>query len=61
MREPDIEVDGWCLEDGEALHREAPDTFWIPDLERRETLKPGDLVKLVFRISVDNNENAFCR
>ncbi len=54
MREPDLDLDGWCLEDGEALHREAPDTFWLPDLERREALQPGDLAKLVFRISVDN-------
>jgi hypothetical protein len=56
MREPDFEVDGWCLEDGEDLHAEAPATFWLPDLEQREQLQPGDLAKLVFRISVDNDE-----
>ncbi|MEO6580301.1 MAG: hypothetical protein ABIN83_04015 [Sphingomicrobium sp.] len=56
MREPDFDVDGWCLEDGEALHREAPDTFWLPDLERRDALVAGDLAKLVFRISVENDE-----
>ena len=56
MREPDFDLDGWCLEDGEALHREAPDTFWLPALERREALQPGDLVKLIFRISVDGDE-----
>ena len=54
MREPDIEVNGWCLEDGEAYHRETPDTFWIPDRSSRENLQPGDLAKLIFRISVDN-------
>jgi len=56
MREPDFDVDGWCLEDGEALHRQAPNTFWLPDLERRNALQTGDLAKLVFRISVENDE-----
>lgn len=56
MREPHFQTDGWCLEDGEALHRDAPETFWIPDAERRDALQPGDLVKLVFRIAVDNDE-----
>ena len=56
MREPDFDIDGWCLEDGEALHREAPNTFWLPDLERRDALQTGDLAKLVFRISVENDE-----
>jgi hypothetical protein len=54
MREPDFETNGWCLEDGEVLHSEAPETFWIPDLAQRKSLQPGDLAKLVFRISVDN-------
>lgn len=54
MREPDFQTDGWCLEDGEAYHAEAPDTFWIPDQRSRESLQPGDLAKLIFRISVDN-------
>ena len=56
MREPEIEADGWCLEDGEALHREAPETFWLPDRQQRESLQLGDLVKLIFRISVGNEE-----
>lgn len=56
MREPDFEVDGWCLEDGEAYHAEAPDTFWQPERSRRETLQPGDIAKLIFRISVENEE-----
>jgi uncharacterized protein YegJ (DUF2314 family) len=56
MREPDIEVDGWCLDDGEAYHAEAPDTFWIPDRESRESLEPGDLAKLIFRFNVDDAE-----
>ena len=56
MREPDFHADGWCLDDGEDRHREAPETFWIPDLQQREALQPGDLVKLIFRISVNDDE-----
>ena len=54
MRQPDLDEDGWCLDDGEAYHREAPDTFWIPEFEVRDGLQEGDLAKLIFRISVDN-------
>ena len=54
MREPDFDIDGWCLEDGEAYHIAAPHTFWIPERQRRESLEVGDLAKLIFRISVDN-------
>jgi hypothetical protein len=54
MREPDFDVDGWCLDDGEEYHRAAPATFWIPTREAREALQPGDLAKLIFRISVDH-------
>ena len=57
MKEPDFEIDGWCLEDAEARHQEAPDSFWLPEEEKRKALQPGDLAKLVFRISVDNDEN----
>ena len=58
MREPDFVSDGWCLEDGEAYHAEAPDTFWIPEQHRREGLEAGDLAKLIFRISVDNADES---
>lgn len=54
MREPDFHNDGWCLEDGEARHTGAPDTFWIPDRQARQNLQTGDLAKLIFRISVDD-------
>src|SRR3954471_2746370 len=54
MREPDFDIDGWCLDDGEAYHAAAPETFWLPDRHRRESLEAGDLAKLIFRISVDN-------
>ena len=56
MREPDFQTDGWSIEDGESYHLAAPETFWIPDRERRESLEPGDLAKLIFRISVDDGD-----
>ena len=54
MREPDLEIDSWCLDDGEACHAASPDRFAIPDVQRRSGLQPGDLAKLIFRISVDS-------
>jgi len=54
MRIPDIELDGWGLGDGEQWHREFPKTFEIPDLALRKILRPGDLAKLMFRISIQN-------
>jgi hypothetical protein len=56
MRAPDFVKDGWCLEDGEELHREAPATFFIPDLALRMLLQPGDLAKLIFKIAVEGDE-----
>lgn len=40
----------YSLDDAAATHKEFPDSFLIPSQERRETLKPGDLAKLMFRI-----------
>jgi hypothetical protein len=57
MRQPDYNIDGWCLDDGEERHQEAPSTFWIPDHERRSTLLPGDLAKLIFRFALDGEED----
>jgi hypothetical protein len=56
MRVPDLEKDGWRLEDGEQRNREAPETFHIPDLEVRKVLEPGDLAKLIFEIAVEGEE-----
>jgi uncharacterized protein YegJ (DUF2314 family) len=48
--------DGWELDDGEAINREAPDTFFIPPKDVRQSLAVGQTVKLVFRISVEDEE-----
>ena len=40
----------YSLDDGEELHKEFPDSFWIPSRSQRESLESDQLVKLVFRI-----------
>lgn len=54
MAEPSFDADGWELDDGEAMHAQAPATFEIPSRDAREGLRPGDFAKLVFRILVDD-------
>ncbi|WFU40997.1 hypothetical protein QA640_00125 [Bradyrhizobium sp. CB82] len=56
MRTPDIERDGWRLDDGEERHRAAPVTFQIPDVATRKLLEPGDYAKLIFEIAVEGDE-----
>ncbi|GKW38313.1 DUF2314 domain-containing protein [Pectobacterium carotovorum] len=50
MKLPTYETDCYELDDGEALNREHPDSFWIPDNAVRESLAPDDFVKLIFRM-----------
>ena len=38
----------YTLSNAEDRHRENPDTFWIPAKHRREYLKTGAIVKLIF-------------
>ncbi len=35
---------------GEARHARSPETFWIPNRTQRESLSPGDGVKLLFEV-----------
>jgi hypothetical protein len=51
---PNVHDDGYELDCGEAAHDRAPATFWIPDLELRVALKPGAIVKLIFRIALSD-------
>jgi uncharacterized protein YegJ (DUF2314 family) len=44
----------YTLDDGEALQREFPETFEIPTLKNRECQQVGDLVKLIFRITIND-------
>jgi hypothetical protein len=40
----------WRLDNAERRSRADPDTFFIPDRTRRQSLRPGDEVKLVFML-----------
>lgn len=48
----------WELEDSEALESEAPSAYSLPDRSVRESLPPGTLVKLVFRILTHEESGA---
>jgi hypothetical protein len=41
----------YTLDNGETLHAQAPDTFYLPPGEMRAGLNVGDFAKLVFRIT----------
>lgn len=58
MRPPNLQTDGWSLNDGEEYHREAPVTFWIPALAARQNLHPGDFAKLIFNIAIDDPKHS---
>ncbi len=46
----------YSLDDAEERNRQAPDTFGIPLREARENLQPGQIVKLLFAITVGGQE-----
>ena len=41
----------FTLDSGVEIHEMYPETFYLPPAEERETLQPGDLAKLIFRIT----------
>ena len=50
MKLPTFEAGFYEVDNAESTHLEYPDSFWIPEKKLRESLKSGDLVKLVFRM-----------
>ncbi len=57
IRLASIKQDFWELRSGEKSHEENPETFWIPELEKRTSLKIGDAAKLIFDIEgYDEND-----
>lgn len=50
LSNPTIEKDGWALLSAELRAEAAPATFIIPARAVRESLSPGDAVKLLFDI-----------
>lgn len=45
------------LVNGEDINREHPDTFFIPSRYERETVEPGQLVKLIFELVDSDDED----
>ena len=60
MREPSLELDGWCLDDAEQRRTRAPDTFIIPPKKLRSGLGRGALAQLLFMITVEDGEEPEC-
>lgn len=50
MNLPSYKEDNYVLDNGEEIHQEHPESYWIPEKNLRESLSSGDLVKLVFRM-----------
>jgi hypothetical protein len=48
----------WSLDNAEELNAEHPRSFFIPPRDLRDGLKPGDTVKLIFRLERDDGEVA---
>ncbi|MDM5091351.1 hypothetical protein OB947_20980 [Aeromonas bestiarum] len=55
MQLASLEEDYWQLRNGEVSHRNNEDTFWIPTLDARKSLKIGDAAKVILDIEVKNS------
>lgn len=47
----------WSLDDARELTEDAPYTFYLPSAEVLEMLQPGDIVQLVFRSEVNDDQD----
>lgn len=56
MRLATFARDFWQLRSGELSHREHPETFWIPPLEHRKSLKRGQSARLIFDIEGEDDD-----
>ncbi|MDH5978792.1 hypothetical protein L8R98_18580 [Vibrio splendidus] len=56
MELANFEEDYWQLRNGEESHRENPETFWIPELERRNSLQVGDAAKVILEIECEDED-----
>ncbi|HSI64234.1 MAG TPA: hypothetical protein VLE43_13995 [Candidatus Saccharimonadia bacterium] len=54
MRLPTFERDFWQLRSGEESHRDHPETFALPPLEQRQSLRRGQAAKLIFEIETED-------
>ena len=54
MKLATLAEDGWELDDGAAVHRRHPKTFYLPPVYQRWLLSRGEIVKLMFRIGLED-------
>jgi hypothetical protein len=58
LRLTTLDNDGYELSNAEDIHKEHPDTFYLPSEEERMNLLIGDTVKLIFQIAIEPDEMA---
>ncbi len=51
----------WHLDSGVTLNRANPDTFWVPSDPEKDGIRPGDKVRLIFRMRDDWGERMWVR
>ena len=56
MELANFEQDYWQLRNGENSHKENPDTFWVPPLQKRRSLKIGDAAKIILEIECEKED-----
>lgn len=56
MQLANFENDYWQLRNGEESHDAQPDTFWIPPLDQRKSLKIGDAAKVSLDIECEDED-----
>ena len=49
------------LTSGVEMHEKHPDTFWIPSQEDKDSVRPGDCVKLIFSDGEGGGERMWVR
>lgn len=57
MKLPSYDIDHYILDNGEEIHNEHPESFYLPRIEERQNLVPGDIVKLIFRMEEKENSD----
>lgn len=48
----------YSIDDGEAVHRSAPETYFVPSAQERAAVQPGEYVRLTFRLEVESRSIA---
>ena len=56
MRLASFRYDFWQIRSAEESHHQEPGKFWIPALEKRQSLHRGQAAKLIFDIEVEQED-----